>query len=436
MNALASILAKAATTLVAFVCGILTVRVITGDAGEASYALFGALTALPSLVTFSDLGAGAALVGSVASSDDPRRDTRVRDQLTSVERILCAFAGIVLIAGIVMRLTGGWRLLLGSAGDLPGAEDAALVCCALYAATVPLGVWTRLLLGARRNHIVILVQGLVSPLTLLLVWAWTHFRGDAAFLAVGSFVAALTAAGVGFLVTALSLRPLMGMALRRVSRPRRYPGARVMDIGWPMLAQLISPPLAMAAQRYAVAQQGTVTRLAEYNAAAQVFFALIGLISAAGVALWPFWARARARGELRRGPGLLSVAFGGGTAAASLCIALIGPWLFGFATHGVFEVGLGTILAFGAMATCQAVLYPLGMFLMDPAGIRFQVVPTLAMAVLSLIGAVLLVPILGAAGPPLANAAAVLVCQIVPYAIAIHRHRDRLMPAGGNGEAE
>jgi len=434
VNALASVLAKAATTLIAFVCGILTVRVITGGAGEASYALFGALTALPSLLTFSDLGAGAALVGSVAASEDPRRDARVRDQLTSVERILCAFAAAVLTAGIVMRVTGGWRLLLGSAGALPGAEDAALLCCALYAATVPLGVWTRLLLGARRNHIVILVQGLVSPVTLLLVWGWTQLRGDAAFLAVGSFVAALTAGGVGLLVTSLTLRPLVGSALRRVPRPRRYPGARVMDIGWPMLAQLISPPLAMAAQRYAVAQHGTVTRLAEYNAAAQVFFALIGLISAAGVALWPLWARARARGELRRGPGLLAVAFGGGTAIASVCVALIGPWLFGFATHGVFEVGLGTILAFGAMATCQAVLYPLGMFLMDPAGIRFQVLPTLMMAVLSLLGAVLLVPVLGAAGPPLANAAAVLVCQIVPYAISIHRHRDRLLPTIVNGE--
>jgi hypothetical protein len=73
------------------------------------------------------------------------------------------------------------------------------------------------------------------------------------------------------------------------------------------------------------------------------------------------------------------------------------------------------------MVAAQAALYPLGMFMMDTAGVRFQVAPTLLMAAVSVALAFALTPTLGAVGPMLGNALAVTLGQILPYSLRIRR---------------
>lgn len=429
MTALLSLAARAVTMVVAMVCGMLTARLITGGAGVEAYALWGALTALPSLLSFTDLGAGAVVVNTAATSADVRRDPKLLDQVTSVERILLCSAGVGLVLGVAAFLLQLWPVLLRAVGDLPGVNLAAFCCFTVFCLQIPLGIWVRLQLGMGRNHVVILLQGLVSPLTLLGVWLALRLPGDDhhPMLALASFLAAFTIAVAGVAITAAATRPLLQSVAARVLHPRRFPGVRVMDVGLPMLAQLLSVPIAMASQRYVLLQSGTATQVAEYNAAAQVFLALGGLVSAAGLALWPHFTRRRAAGTQHRGPWLLSLCFGFGIAAASGLVLLIAPWLFGFITHGTFVVTSATICWFGAMMTAQALLYPLGMFLMDRAGIRFQVVPTLAMAAASIIGAIGLTPALGVIGPLVANTIAVVCFQIVPFTVYILRNRSRLL---------
>lgn len=63
---------------------------------------------------------------------------------------------------------------------------------------------------------------------------------------------------------------------------------------------------------------------------------------------------------------------------------------------------------------------------MDTPGIRFQLIPTLTMAVGALVAAIAVTPHLGVTGPILSNAAAVLVAQVIPFSIYIHRNRKRL----------
>lgn len=429
MNSLMALLARAATMVVSLVCGVMTTRLALGDAGVEYYALYTVLIGIPALLAFTDLGSSAVLVNSVATDDDFRRSPRVRGQLRSVWRIMLCFAVTAMAANTALYITGAWGAVLGEPGGLPEAQLAAFVCLTIFCLAIPLGVWTRILLGLRRNHVVILLQGLISPLTLLAVWAMISIGTDAVhpFLVAGSFAATALVAVLGFSVTAYVSRPLMSMSARHLLRFRSYPGERVMDVGWPMLAQLLSPPIAVSTQRLVLAQWSGSTEVAEYGVAGQVFFALQGLVLAAGVALWPLYARRRAQGTLHRGPAVQSVIFGGSVAIATGIIALIGPWLFGFITNGTLTIRTSTILSFGLMITCIATLYPLGMFLMDARGLRFQVVPTLLMAFGSLGLSIILTPQWGTAGPLLANSFAVIVCQIVPFALYIRRHRERLL---------
>lgn len=415
--------------LVSLVCGVLTTRLALGSAGVEFYAIYTVLLSLPALLAFTDLGSGAVLVNSVATDDDYRHSPKVRGELRSVWRIMIAFATITMAVNTVLLVTGGWRVVLGVPGNLPGAQQAAFVSLTIFCLAIPLGVWTRILLGMRRNHITILLQGLISPLTLLTVWIILSVGTDVVypFLVIGSYFATALVALLGFLVTTRATHPLIRESARHLFAFRRHPGGPVMDIGWPMLAQILSPPIAVATQRLVLAQWGTPEQVAEYGVAGQVFFALQSLVLAAGLALWPLYARRRAEGTLSRGPALQSALFGGSVAVATGIVVLVGPWLFEFVTNGALTITTPTILSFGLMITCIATLYPLGMFIMDKPGLRFQVVPTLLMAFTSLGLSIVLAPLWGTSGPLLANAFATTVFQIIPFAVYIRRHRARLL---------
>lgn len=405
---------------------------ILGETDIQHYALYSLLITIPSLLTFTDLGSGAVLVNAVATSDDIRTDRRLRLQITSVGRVLLMFATGLMLINTVLLVTGGWRVLFGDTGAIPGAALAAFLCVTLFSLSITLGVWFRILLGQRRNHIVILVQGMISPITLVGVWLMLTYGGRDfdSYLAIASYGASLFSAIVGFVLVTRSTAPLVPDALRMLLRFRSVHGVRVMDVGWPMLAQMVTYPIAVGSQRYVLAQFGTPTDVAEYGVAGQVFFALNGLVMAAGVALWPQFARQRHKGELRRGPFMLSVIFAGAIAAATFLVWWVSPWLFGFITQGELEVRTLTIFAFGCMIMLTAAVYPLGMFIMDKRGIRFQVVPTLAMATVSITLSLVLTPLLGIVGPLIGVSFALIVCQIIPYSIYIHRHRERLLGAG------
>ncbi len=82
-----------------------------------------------------------------------------------------------------------------------------------------------------------------------------------------------------------------------------------MDVGWPMLAQMVTYPIAVGSQRYVIAQLGGPTDVAEYGCGRACLLRPHGLVMAGGLALWPHFAKSRHDGDLRRGPFLLSALF-------------------------------------------------------------------------------------------------------------------------------
>ena len=438
MSVLLALVARAISMAISLVCGVLTVRLILGGPGVEHYALYTLVASLPGLISFSDLGSGAVLVNSIAVSDKPREDPVIKAQLTTVGRIMVGFSGAGMIIDAVLYLTGTWSLILGDAGRMPGADLAAFVSLMIFCLGIPSGIWQRVLLGLHKNHWIILIQAAQGPLNLLLVWLLISFAPPEAgtFLALSSMVSGILIAIAGFGFALAALSPMLGRAMRDIPRFRSAPGVRVMHVGWPMLVQLVSAPLSVALLRYILAQSGTTHDVAEYGAVGQVFFAINGVVAAGGLALWPLFTRSRSRGTLSRGPYAIAALFAVGAAVISVLVWAISPWLFGFITDGSLEVSGTTVLAFGFMVVCQAALYPLGMFLMDEAGIRFQMIPVALMTVSTIVLALLITPVFGTAGPVLANAVSVLVFQIVPFAVYIARHRERLMGTAPSTEQE
>lgn len=414
--------------VISLICGVISARLVLGDSGVDTYALMALLIAIPTLISFADLGAGAVVVNSVATSDDIRNDDLLLRQVLSVSRVILGFAGVVLALNIALTLTDGWKLVLGSTATVPNATAAASVCMLVFCLTISLGLWQRVLLGLGKNPLIILLQGIISPCSLLLVFLILKFGPDWAtsFLALGTFTATLLTASLGMALADRLTRPLLRTVASRVLLPRRFPGARVMHVGWPMFAQLLVGPLAFAVPRFILANSADQTTLAQHALGAQVFFALQALIMAGSTSLWPMFARARSQGAIKRGPYLLSMGFLGIAAAATLIVLAIRPWFFSVMSSGVVEVPIRVVVAFGIMVGVQAVLYPLGMFIMDERGIRFQVLPALSSATATIALTFVLAPRIGAAAPPLANAVSALLLQVVPFAIYVRLHRSRL----------
>jgi O-antigen/teichoic acid export membrane protein len=432
VNALVAMGARLVTMAISLVCGVISARLVLGEAGVATYALMALLIAIPTLISFTDLGAGAVVVNSVATSDDLQNDELLLRQVLSVSRVIAGFAGAVLVLNTVLSVTGGWKLVLGSTATVPNATAAASVCMLIFCLTISLGVWQRILLGLGKNPLIILLQGIISPFSLLLVVLTLRF-GPAwatSFLALATFTATLLTAALGMALADRLTRPLMRTVAKRVLFPRRFPGARVMHVGWPMFAQLLVGPLAFALPRFILANSADQTTVAQHALGAQVFFALQALIMAGATSLWPMFAKARAKGTIARGPYRLSAAFVGIVIAATAFVLVIRPWFFSVMSNGVVDVPARLVIAFGLMVAVQAVLYPLGMFIMDEKGIRFQVLPALSSAAATVALTVALAPHLGAAAPPVANAVAAVTLQVIPFIIYIRLHRSRLYGTG------
>jgi O-antigen/teichoic acid export membrane protein len=187
-----------------------------------------------------------------------------------------------------------------------------------------------------------------------------------------------------------------------------------------MLVQMLALPIAMQTGRILVSHLGDVTDLAEYNLGYQVFGIALQTISAAGVALWPIYARARSarRIETPWRPTLWFLA--GGVSVASV-MALVSPWLSSLVSGGAVVLSPALCAAFVVFVALQAAKYPVGMYMTDLRGLRFQVMPTIATIPIALVGSWWLVPHWGGAGNVAAIAAAVVICQVVPNLMYVRR---------------
>lgn len=400
--------------------GIISSKVIIGHFGVEAYAQYGLLTGLRNLLPFADLGIGAVVLNAIAGSGDPRRDENVRRTITSAFRVLTVSGIVIAVAAVVIQACGWWPLLLGN-GLTPGGDVVAALCLVVFGLSLPLGMGTRILIGAGRNARQTVLAGIVSPVFLGGVLTLT-LLGSAAgdYVALVSYLAATLTSALTLAVAARLLAPQVGRAARDVPRLRRAPGVPVAAVAVPMLIQSVATPVALASDRLLISQRADADALAQYVLASQFFGIVLQTVFAAGVTLWPHLARARSRGEIVD-PLRLTVPFVAGAAVLlGLLVTVIGP-LAHFVGGDEIVLGVPVIVAYVALVLVQALNYPPGMYMTDERGLKFQVVPCLLMCVSNVALSWALIPGLGAAGPLVGSAVAIFVFQVVPNHVWVQR---------------
>lgn len=393
------------------ILGIVATRLIIDSYGQAAYVQYGLLVGLTSLLSFTDLGLSAVVMNSVAQSPDVHRDDGLRRVLLTTLRLLLVSGAATIVVSAALTLFGVWPRLLGQGLMPSGGGLVAGVCIALIGLTLPFGIGQRVLTGLGKNHLTIFITGLQSPLVLLAIWVTVVAHVPAGIvLAIFPYAAILLLAVALTLLSARLLRPTLGQAARQV--PTRAKGDRVSHVAWPMLVLMIASPLAMQTDRIVLSHVSTVAQLAEYSLAAQMFIPLWHLSNAAGMALWPVFAKERAGGQ-HRSPTAYALSFGGIAATGAICVSVASPLLSRVASGGQIAISWQVLLAFAALQVFQAAKYPFGVYLTDSRGLRFQVWMVLAMLPVNLGLSILLGRAFGAVGPVVGSAVGVLVFQLL-----------------------
>lgn len=394
--------------------GIVTSRLIIQHFGTDAYAQYGLLTSLPSLLPFADLGIAAVVINAVASSNSVRTDDYMRRTIVTAIRILIVSGGIIVLIAVLISLLGWWPALLGNGLLEDGGSFAAFACLAVFGLLLPLTVGQRILVGLKKTNLQVASQSIVAPFMILSIGAMIVFGVPAdSAIAVFSYIASGLVSVLCLIIASRSISPQLGAAFREVPRLWSVRGVPVIALAWPMLVQMIALPLAMQTERLLLSHLSTGNELAQFNLASQLFGVILQTIAAAGIALWPLYAKARAQSmvESPLRPALWFLLGGlvlGGALAAVL------PWIVQFVTDGRFALDLWLVLGFVVFVGLQATKYPLGMYMTDARGLRFQVLPIVLMVPINLGLSWWLITLLGAGGAIIASAISVAICQVIP----------------------
>lgn len=425
IQALKALSARLITLIVAFVSGLMTTRMIISHGGAEAYSLYTLIAALPSLVPFLDFGAGAAIVNSVARSENLETDALVRAQLRTTVRITAASGAVLVAISLVLAFSDLWPSLLGSASAGQAHVNEVVVVCAMaFAVSLPLGLWARVMLGMRKNHWVVLVQGLQPLLTLGVVFFILSVDQNAnVWLGVAAYISILAISFIGATVASVQTKSLFVKAILEAPFIGKHPGAQVMHVGWPMLAQTLAPPISVQFTRLIVAQFVSVYALAQYGMLLQVVTPISGLVSTVGATLWPYYVRAQQRSEKHVGPFRMAALFAIAAASVGAFLVLVGPALFSFISNGHISVSRPMIACFSMAIIAQAMLYPLGMYMMDAVGLRFQVIPAMLMALGSVAFVLVFAPTWGIVSAPVGVTFFTAIAQIIPFSLRIAKNR-------------
>lgn len=416
---------KVAVMGISGILGIVTSQLIIVHFGTDVYAQYGLLSSLPSLLPFADLGIAAVVINAVAGSSSPKTDEYVRGAILTALRILLVSGFVFVVISTAISWLGWWPTILGNGLIHDDGPTAAWACLALFGLALPLSIGQRILVGMERTNIQVLSQIVVAPIILTAVLITVGITAPAgSFLATFSYIANAVNSLICLIIAGRLISPQLGSAIRAVPRIKRFPGVRAAHLAWPMLLQMIALPVAMQTDRLLLSHLTTGDELAQYNLGSQLYGIVIQTVAAAGIAFWPIYAKARSAARVES-PLLPTLWFAAGGLALGIILAGLSPLVVGFISGGKIQLDTWLIAGFVVFVGLQAAKYPVGMYMTDRQGLRFQTIPIFIMVPLNLGLSWWLIGLVGAGGPIVGSAISVAVCQVGPNIWYVNRDLKR-----------
>lgn len=410
--------ARVITLPISGLAGLLATNLLVGHYGRDGFAIYALVAFLPMLLPAADLGVGAAVLDAVARREELGA-AGVYEVIRRGIRRLALSGGALVAISVLMAVFNLWPLVLG--GTSVGSTNvAAALSLAVFAVAMPAALGLRVLQGLERTHVAVLIQGLTTVGTLLLVWFAVQCDAPLTVVAASQSVSMVSVAVIACAFAAPALRRA---AEQLPTAQLRHAIAKGLPLSGSFFLMSIALPITFQTDRIVLAHTTDLGSVAVYSAGSQLFAPCFGVIAAAGQSLWPAFARQRAQGcgldwRSFRMSVLMFTAVGLGLGGVLIAV---GPFVTNVVTNGEARAGFGLMTAFALLLAVGALQYPGGMYLLDTAGARFQAVCSVIMALLNVPLAIVLSLILGATGTVLASAVLSLLVMSVPVYWRIRR---------------
>ncbi len=411
----AATVARIAVLLTSFALVTISTRLVLKQAGTDEFGVIMLVSTIALLFPFADLGLGASVMSEIgAKRVDASRLLELRDLLGRVNRILTIVGTVIILIGIALFVLNAWPAVLNVDGDDSFLNLAATVTVMIFGVNVRLGVGYRVLIGLAKTHVAILCQLATPVVTVALAGATFAGLVPPAFFATAYSLGLLLANSI---MCTLASRALGAPALSlRLYSTNRGPATSLMRTSVPMLVISVATPLALQSDRVVLAHVSSPSALTAYALIYQLYGPAYNLLTSAATPLWPHFARLRTRGgsdpwlKLTGGFALAGLITGG-------LLVLISPVYELLVSTSHSAILMQTAIAAGLLIFAQSTLLTSSMSLTTATGLTLQAALAVVACVLSIGGSLALASVLGAPGPLLASAAAVVIAQSVPLAL-------------------
>lgn len=395
---------------------LLASRIILSHFGLHAFDTYALVIALMALIPLNDLGVGASVTQAVAAHG--ATDERTIRATVTASRVLAVSCLGLIAAATGIGALGLWPRLLGDAG---GSNWLTAVALMAFALTFIPGLAPSVLLGANRNHVTALVNGLLAPVALVIVVVMVLAHLPAGLVVVVPPLALLVINLITMAISARTLRFPWVDILGEIPWRRRFPGARIRSLTGPMLITSLCVPIAFCTDRIVLSHVSTQAAVANYSVVLQLCAPILALIVAAAQPLWPMFTRARAEGQAGPQMAMVFVAFAAAAALCGVCLVLLADPI-GHLVGGD-QINLGRLLPLSAalVMVVLAIAYPLSMTMVDPKGARFVAACALVTLPTNITVSIVFSRWWGAPGPLLANLLVSTTIQVIPILIYGYR---------------
>lgn len=428
-RALLAALASALAKFITIASALVTIPLTLDYLGVERFGLWMTIASLIALMSFADMGLGNGLMNAVADADGKGDVANIRKFVSSAFVALMAVAlSVAALFGFVVSFVDVSRLLnvesAAAASELPASLIAFI---AVFALSIPAGIVQKVQLGLQMGLRSSLWQAggaaLAFVAVLLVVWA----EGGVAWLVLASAgvpVLALVASSLDFFFrTHRHLAP----GLTSVSRPEL---SHLLKVGMLFFFLQLSAALAFASDNLIIANALGQAAVAEYAVVNKLFEAILLLLGVAVLPLWPAYAEAKARRDVRWIERtlirtlLLTLLF---TTSVGALLLVFGPWLLEVWVGGAIEYSLWLFAGFALWTILRGLGLTHSMFLNGLGAIKSQLVLAMLFAGSSLVFKWYLATQFGLVGILLALIVTYCVFVFLPLAIMtpgiLHRLR-------------
>ncbi|MFC7493228.1 MULTISPECIES: lipopolysaccharide biosynthesis protein [unclassified Nocardioides] len=400
--------------------GLLTAAAQVRYAGAQTYGLISVISTLSLLLPFADLGLGAAVTTAVADrrSEPAAMWATLRAARTRLTLVACS--GVLVCAAV--SLSGQWERLLGAQLTTLGQMAAGLAVAAFFI-SVPFGLAQRILVGLDQSHVAALIPAGASLVNLVLTLA---------VIAVGAPPILMSIAmplGVCLAFAVMLLVALRALKRQHVPRPVGDHPPKLLAGSGAMLLISIGLPLGLQSGRLLLSHTSDLGAVANFAIGSQFYGMAWGVMSAAGMALWPAFVRLRADADnsLRQWQ-QATIAFSSIGVVGAAALGLLSPTVARLMTGGRVDVSIALGSSFGLLLLAQAMHLPSGMMLTKPRELWWQAGCVIAMACVAVVGAAMTASTWGAVAVPLWAGIAVVSCQVIPDQLMTRRLLNRRQP--------